>query len=111
MCVRLCVLSDSGLVAVILSFLLLACADSPVHIVGVSLPHSSQPSKVTSLLPKRLEGGELVLQKLNSLQSIRRDAAAQPPSTSNTGKADEWRRLKRLIERNLTMDSSSTTGR
>lgn len=56
--------------------------NSPVHIVGASSPCSSQPSKVTGLLPKRLEGGELVLEKLNSLQSVRRDVAAQMPSTS-----------------------------
>ncbi|MCJ8743479.1 hypothetical protein PDJAM_G00094420 [Pangasius djambal] len=58
--------------------------NSPVHIVGASLPLSSQPSKVKSLLPKRLEGGELVLEKLNSLQSVRRDAAAQLPAISET---------------------------
>ncbi|KAK3516703.1 hypothetical protein QTP70_022495 [Hemibagrus guttatus] len=58
--------------------------NSPVHIAGASLPHSFQPSKVASLLPKRLEGGELVLEKLTSLQSVRRDAAAPLPSTSKT---------------------------
>ncbi|MCI4389221.1 hypothetical protein PGIGA_G00095390 [Pangasianodon gigas] len=56
--------------------------NSPVHIVGASLPRSSQPSKVKSLLPKHLEGGELVLEKLKSLQSVGRDAAAQLPATS-----------------------------
>ncbi|KAG7316823.1 hypothetical protein KOW79_020364 [Hemibagrus wyckioides] len=58
--------------------------NSPVHIAGASLPHSFQPSKVASLLPKRLEGGELVLEKLNSLQLVRRDVAALLPSTSKT---------------------------
>ncbi|KAM9444208.1 protein-associating with the carboxyl-terminal domain of ezrin isoform 2-T2 [Clarias gariepinus] len=58
--------------------------NSPVHIVEASLPRSSQPSRVTSLLPKRLEGGELVLEKLNSLQSGRSHATAQLPSTSKT---------------------------
>ncbi|KAF4082460.1 hypothetical protein AMELA_G00151370 [Ameiurus melas] len=59
--------------------------NSPVHILGASSPCSSQPSKVTGLLPKRLEGGgELVLEKLNSLQSVRRDVVAQMPSTSKT---------------------------
>ncbi|KAF5894669.1 protein-associating with the carboxyl-terminal domain of ezrin-like, partial [Clarias magur] len=57
---------------------------SPVHIVGASLPHRSQPSRVTSVLPKCLEGGELVLEKLNSLQSVRSHAAAQLTSTSKT---------------------------
>lgn len=75
------------------SYFWFSCVDSPVHIAGASLPHSFQPSKVASLLPKRMEGGELVLEKLNSLQSVRRDVAAPLPSTSKTGKAEEWGRL------------------
>ncbi|XP_060722897.1 protein-associating with the carboxyl-terminal domain of ezrin isoform X1 [Tachysurus vachellii] len=66
--------------------------NSPAHVAGVSLPHSFQPSKVASLLPKRLEGGELVLEKLNSLQSVRREVVAPLPSTSNT-----------VLNRNVTL--------
>ncbi|KAI5627609.1 protein-associating with the carboxyl-terminal domain of ezrin [Silurus asotus] len=55
--------------------------NSPVHIVEESLPRSSQPSRVTSLLPKHLECEEVILEKLNSLQSVKRDAHL--PSTSN----------------------------
>ncbi|KAF7690041.1 hypothetical protein HF521_011845 [Silurus meridionalis] len=55
--------------------------NSPVHIVEESLPRSSQPSRVTSLLPKHLECEEVILEKLNSFQSVKRDAHL--PSTSN----------------------------
>ena len=65
----------------------LSCAASPVHIVGQSLPHISQPSKIVSLFPKPSEGKSLVLENLSSIQTVREDAAVQHPSASKTGKA------------------------
>ncbi|XP_036437172.1 protein-associating with the carboxyl-terminal domain of ezrin [Colossoma macropomum] len=57
---------------------------SPVHIVGQSLPHISQPSKIVSLFPKPSEGKSLVLENLSSIQRVREDAAVQHPSASKT---------------------------
>uniref|UniRef100_W5KSJ3 SCY1-like, kinase-like 3 n=1 Tax=Astyanax mexicanus TaxID=7994 RepID=W5KSJ3_ASTMX len=51
---------------------------SPVHIVGRSLPHVSQPSKIMSLFPKPSEGKSLVLENLSSIQKVH-------PSASKTG--------------------------
>ncbi|KAL7872097.1 hypothetical protein SRHO_G00070800 [Serrasalmus rhombeus] len=57
---------------------------SPVHIVGQSLPHISQPSKIVSLFPKPSEGKSLVLENLSSIQTVGEEAAVQHPSASKT---------------------------
>ncbi|KAI4890932.1 hypothetical protein NFI96_033198, partial [Prochilodus magdalenae] len=56
---------------------------SPVHIVGPSLPHISQPSKILSVFPKPIEAKSLVLE---NVASVREDAALQHSLASKTGK-------------------------
>ncbi|XP_072536940.1 protein-associating with the carboxyl-terminal domain of ezrin isoform X2 [Salminus brasiliensis] len=57
---------------------------SPVHVVGRSLPHVSQPSKIMSLFPKPAEGKSLVLENLSSIQTVGENSAVQHPSASKT---------------------------
>lgn len=54
--------------------MLFISAASPVHIVGPSHPHISQPPKVLNLFPKGSETKKVVLENMYSLQATEKKA-------------------------------------